>query len=247
MSALPISGTPMALRELSGADDLLLLGGGRSVPELARELLAALAGDGEAVDALPIGDAEALLLGLRASLVGEHVRGDLQCPSCRARIEISFSIADYLRHHRPRPAPSVDAGEGWLTDRRSSLTFRIPTLRDQIEVSGRPRAATDLLQRCVRGDAGRGVRQRVEHLLEQLAPTLSDHVAGDCPECGERVETYFDVEQFVLGELRAVAAEVFDDVHRIASAYGWSEAEILAMPRSRRAAYAERVQDGRGA
>jgi uncharacterized protein (UPF0212 family) len=237
----------MALRELSGMDDLLLLGGGRSVPELARELLAALAGDGEAVDALPIGDAEALLLQLRASLVGEHIQGDLHCPSCRARIEISFSVSDYLRHHRPRTRSTVDESEGWLTDRRSQITFRIPTLRDQIEVSGAPQAAADLLQRCVRGETGRAIRLRVERLLDQLAPTLSGHVAGDCPECGERVEAYFDVEQFVLRELRAVAGEVYDDVHHIASAYGWSEDEILAMPRSRRTAYAERIRDGREA
>ena len=36
------------------------------------------------------------------------------------------------------------------------------------------------------------------------------------------------------------------DTHRIASAYGWSEAEILALPRTRRRRYADLIAQERG-
>ena len=245
LTTLPISGAAVALREPCGSDDLLLLNGERSVPDLTRTLLAALSGDAAAVDALAVGDAEALLLAVRRSLLGEHVRGELQCARCGTAIEIAFRIEDYLRHHRPRAAAPEAGDDGWLSD--AGVAFRIPTLRDQAEVSGHPQAALTLLRRCLRGQADRRTRLRAERALERIAPTLSGHVTGLCPECGERVEAYFDVEQFVLRELRSVARELFDDVHRIATAYGWSEAEILALPRSRRALYADRLRDGAGA
>jgi hypothetical protein len=273
---LPISGTRVALRELSGAEDLLLLGGGASVPHLVCELLTALGGPG--VEELPVGDAESLLLAVRGALLGEHIRAGIACPApgCRARIDVSFTIADYLRHRRPRrtrgregekgneqtisrdgnavaPLPTAASpqwgeggqrpGEGrtWMTE-AEGVTFRIPTLRDQVEVSGRAAAPRELFERCVRGAPSARTRRRIERTLDTIAPTLSDYVTGSCPECGTAVEVYFDVEQFVLRELRDTAAEVIDDVHLLASHYGWSEAAIVALPRSRRTAYAERVR-----
>ncbi|HEX6082965.1 MAG TPA: hypothetical protein VF266_00465 [Thermoanaerobaculia bacterium] len=238
---LPISGTAVPMRELSGAEDLLLLGGGKSVPHLVRELLTAVGGAG--VEELPVGDVESLLLALRASLLGEHIHAEIACPSkgCRTRIDVSFTVADYLRHHKPRKARGLSADGAWLTD-AEGMTFRIPTLRDQVDVSGSAGAPEKLYERCVRGDASPRARRRIERVLDAIAPTLSDYVGGACPECGLAVEVYFDVEQFVLRELRDTAAEVIDDVHLLASRYGWSEADIVALPRSRRTAYAERVR-----
>jgi hypothetical protein len=242
MPILPISGRALALRELSGTDDLLLLAGWNSDGELVRDLLAAVSGaTPEAVEALPAGDAEALLLLLRRSLLGETIVADVRCPSggCGERIDVSFGIGSYLQHHQPRAATSAAGEDGWFTS--GGAAFRLPTLGDQIETSGRPAADRALLRRCVRNAEGAALR-KIAALMERLAPTVSGSISGTCPECGTSVEVYFDVARFVLQELRGAAAEVYDHVHVLASRYGWSEGEILALPRSRRAEYVARVR-----
>ena len=37
------------------------------------------------------------------------------------------------------------------------------------------------------------------------------------------------------------AVQLLDEVHQLATAYGWTEAEILALSDTRRAAYLDRV------
>jgi hypothetical protein len=243
---LPISGKEIILREISGAEDMLLLGGADTVPRLVRDFLVELAHvDAESIEQLPVGDVEWLLLAVRRALLGEIVQADMLCPSqgCGARIDVMFRVSDYVRHRRPSRAirAAADSGDPWLSDARTGLTFRVPTLADQIALSGRPRAAAELLRLCVREAETTGAQRKADSLLDKLAPTLSNYITGECPECGARVEAYFDIEQFVLRELRDTAARLYDDVHHIAFAYGWSEKEIVSLPRSRRIAYAERI------
>jgi hypothetical protein len=241
MITLPISGRELALRELSGADALLLLEPSLDEGERMRDLLAAAArvapGD---IESLPAGDAELLLLLLRRSLLGGTIVAEARCtsPACGARIDVSFAIDTYLRHHRPRPEDATPGEDGWFA--LGDAAFRMPTVRDQLESSREPAADRALLARCVRNASGASLR-KITALLTRIAPTMSDYVGGTCPECGTAVTVYFDVAAFVLQELRAVAAEVYDHVHLLASHYGWSEPEILALPRSRRAAYVARV------
>jgi hypothetical protein len=56
-----------------------------------------------------------------------------------------------------------------------------------------------------------------------------------------------DAREICLAELRFLAGSVLEDVHLLASAYGWSERDILDLPSARRASYAEYVRAGRGA
>jgi hypothetical protein len=237
----PISGKEIALRELRGAEELLLLAGHDSVPALARELLTAVAG---AVDDLPVGDGEALLLEIRRAALGETISATVTCPAeeCQGVVDISFAIGDYLAHHRPRRVPHVrgDAAP-WLVE-RSGIAFRLPTLRDQVDVSGAREGDRDLLLRCLRAPADAATQRKVQTIMERMAPTLSDYVGGACPMCGTRIEVYFDVEQFVLRELRDAASFLHEEIHLIASRYGWSEADIVALPRGRRTAYATHIR-----
>jgi hypothetical protein len=78
--------------------------------------------------------------------------------------------------------------------------------------------------------------------MEALAPRFSRELTGLCPECHAGMNFYFDVQQFVLRELRDHTAMVFQDVHLIALHYKWPEENILALPRSRRELYAEALR-----
>jgi hypothetical protein len=85
----------------------------------------------------------------------------------------------------------------------------------------------------------------VERALDRLAPSLVDDLAGNCPECGASISMRFDPLRYCLRELADQALSVFEDVHLLASVYHWGESEILALPRRRRAHYAEMARQER--
>ena len=60
-----------------------------------------------------------------------------------------------------------------------------------------------------------------------------------CAHCGARAALDFDVAGFVWREIQVAARRLMAEIHRLASAYGWSEKAVLRMSASRRAAYLE--------
>jgi hypothetical protein len=50
-----------------------------------------------------------------------------------------------------------------------------------------------------------------------------------------------DPVDLVWREFAALARRLEDEVHVLASAYGWTESEILALPDSRRRRYVDRI------
>jgi hypothetical protein len=56
---------------------------------------------------------------------------------------------------------------------------------------------------------------------------------------------YFDVQQFVLRELRDQATFLYEDVHLVASQYHWPESGILDLPSRRRVQYAEMIAEAK--
>jgi hypothetical protein len=58
-----------------------------------------------------------------------------------------------------------------------------------------------------------------------------------CPACTRNWTESFDIESFFWVELQAWAARILREIHQLASAYGWSEREILALPSFRRTTY----------
>ena len=86
-----------------------------------------------------------------------------------------------------------------------------------------------------------------ETVTEALASTMAEadpqgdvELALECPACGHAWRAGFDVASFLWAELDAWSRRTLDDVHVLASAYGWSENEILALG-PRRQHYLERV------
>jgi hypothetical protein len=246
MFRLPISGFDVALQFPAGADDLLLLEAVETDTCLAIRLVERLSTSAGEYrwEALPAGDLEALLLMLRRMVFGDTIRASAVCPArnCRKPVDVSFRISDFLKHHAPRkPAYVVEEGEpGWWRLHETEITFRIPTVADQLAVRGSLNVGAALRRLCVRPErlSGGGIR-RVERALEALGPILSGSLRGRCPECMSETEVYFDVERFVLTELRDQAGYLCRDVHLLAKHYHWPEQAILALPRYRRLEYAE--------
>jgi hypothetical protein len=254
MIGLPVSHVAVALRTPTGVEDLMLLEAPAYDMPFVLALVDRLAQplDGGTIDwsALPLTDLDTLLFLIRQAICGDLIRAEARCPvpGCGARIDVAFHTSDYLAHHTPRvPANVVPEGmEAWYRLRDTALRFRVPTGADLIAVMGEPRPARALIQRCVDPpDVPARLLRRIERAMEALAPVLSRDVLGSCPECGRTIPLYFDHQRFCLHELQDSAALVYEEIHLLARQYGWSQAEILALPRHRRAAYAEMVRQER--
>ena len=242
--ALPISGAAVWLAEPTGAEDLALAEAADGDAALALLLAERLGRDprGGAIGwrALSVGDLDAFVLRLRQALLGDRIIADLRCPSCAARFDISFSVASYLAHHRPRRAAARPAAEpGWFTLRGTEAAFRLPTVGDEMDLAGVADGAAELARRCLGPAAS---RRRAEAAMAALAPVLAGEIGGPCAECGASVQVFFDARRYCLTELQQRACSVFEDIDLLARRYRWSERAILALPNRRRATYADLVR-----
>jgi hypothetical protein len=234
MFVLPISRTPVELRVPTGQDEMMISGAGgvHQRVEVVRRL-APPARSGVDWHLLPYVDVDAALLGLRQFLYGDKLVAEIQCPACGAWGDIQLSIAEYLRANRP---PS----------RRVEAPSYVPTVRQVLSVIaeyGPGEAGARALEAECLSDCCSLEAQRKRAELEKAAPCLAGHIEGLCPHCGMVVTAWFDPGGFVLGELGIRATALLQEVHLLASRYGWSEETILALPEQRRAAYAASITE----
>jgi hypothetical protein len=115
------------------------------------------------------------------------------------------------------------------------------------------RARMLLLERCVlaidRGGAAVPVQSAPPALLDAVVTHMGQsdpqgdlQLTFNCPSCADQREIAFDVASFFWTEIEAWASRTFRDVHALASAYGWREADILAMSPWRREQYLDLVR-----
>ncbi len=208
-------------------------------------LLFALAMPEAAPDTLadvPLGRRNAALLELRRATFGNRLRAYRDCPACGDRLELDLDAAELLA---AAPTPS-EADAPIPVD---GLCFRLPTSRDlaQAAQAGDPEAAASrLLMQCLVGEGSAGAAlashmEQVEAALEAADPWADLTLDLHCEQCGHGWAAPFDVAAFLWEEVAARAQGLLNDVHLLASAYGWREADVLALSEARRAAYLERV------
>jgi hypothetical protein len=77
--------------------------------------------------------------------------------------------------------------------------------------------------------------------LTECDPQAEMRFQLTCAACGHRWSALFDVVSFFWTELGARAERLLVQVHALARAYGWREADILAMGEARRHFYLELV------
>ncbi len=251
---LPVSGLVLAVREPTGEDELYVLETALAplpaLLELARRVARTTAGGPLDWASLPATDLGAAALVIRRCWIGEVIRTDARCLStgCRERIDVSFGIGDYLHHHRPRrPRGLTEApGEGWFTLAGATVRFRLPTVADLLAAASGDRPTETLSGRCVDApEISRALARRLDRALSALAPSLDDLLGGRCPACGHEVTMRFDPLAYTLTELRNAFSGIHLETHALASAYGWPEEAILALPRGRRRRYASIIADER--
>jgi hypothetical protein len=73
--------------------------------------------------------------------------------------------------------------------------------------------------------------------MAEADPQANVQLAITCPVCSKHWQAGFDIVSFFWNEIDAWAHRLLQEVHTLASAYGWREADILAMSPWRRQCY----------
>jgi hypothetical protein len=213
-----------------------------AVPEPARgAALVAAAGLADDLDAaldLPVGESAALAVRLHAELFGDEVEGLVTCEPCGTVLDVSVPLAALPSAH----GDAAVVGE---------LRVRAPTTRDLLAARDSPDPARALLAACVTGAGGApadpGALDEVslglvDDAAEELAGAAAIVVRVTCPECGAAVTAPLDVGALLAERVARAAAEALAEVAELAAAFGWSEAEVLALTPLRRRAYVDLVR-----
>jgi len=186
-------------------------------------------------------DRDRVMAALLEHVTGPIVESTVSCRSCGEPFELSFTLADLVRHRSGEQGDAVIAVNrgAWSID---GIGFRFPTGADERTARLEPDPAAVLRRRCVDlHDPSDRQLDAVESAMSQLAPILTTSIAGDCPECEHRHAVEFDVQRYTLALIQLGRERVLRDVHIIASAYGWTRADILGLRRSERRSYVDLI------
>jgi hypothetical protein len=88
-----------------------------------------------------------------------------------------------------------------------------------------------------------GWEAEAEQALSAFDPLADLELRAECPHCGGPIGVPVALETFLLDELAGTMTRLLDEIHVLAYAYHWSEAEIMALPEGRRRHYLARVQE----
>jgi hypothetical protein len=200
---------------------------------------------------LSIGRRDSYLLGLRELTFGPQLNSYAECSQCQERLEFTLPVANL------RVAETGTTAEQpyELTVEDHRLSFRLPDSRDlaaTVACKDTVSARQVLLERCVlqatRDDSPVPVRELPAGVIERLAAQMAvcDPQAEivlnlRCPACDHGWQVLFDIVTFFWAEIAAQAKRLLHEVHLLARAYAWAEADILAMSAWRRECYLNMV------
>lgn len=214
---------------------------------LALVRLAGESGGGDAAD-WPIARRDQVLLMLARRLFGDAMPCLATCPDCGEAQEFDLS-ANAATEAITAPVEEVLAVGEWQA-RFAPLTSR--DLAAMARLADGAAAVDALVGRAVSIMARDGPTTGLATLDDEargeiLARLETREAAGellltlDCPECGHGWSARFDVSGWLWERIEVATRAIIGEVAALARAFGWTESEILALPRRRRLAYLERV------
>jgi hypothetical protein len=198
---------------------------------------------------LPIGQRDALLLTLREGLFGTQIVSVARCPQCGERLQLTFRTADL------HTAVATESGALSLETGRYVIRYRVPNSADLVLLASCDSVEAGrrlLLDRCLLTVHCDGINQPIDILPDDVIAAVSRQMAQadpqadvqfdlSCPTCAHRWQVAFDVMTFLWNEIDRWARHVLREVHVLAAAYGWSEADILSLSAARRQMYLDLI------
>jgi hypothetical protein len=202
----------------------------------------------QALADMPIGRRDAELLSLREHLFGSLIVALADCPNCSERCELTFEAEDIRMTHPFESLFEIQA-DGYSVRARPANSLDLMAVHTMDPAAPKERA---IIANCTiearHGDSLVGpdelpdaVAEAVAHAMSEADPQADVRMAMDCPACGHQWRALFDVAAFLWREIDAWAKRSLNEVHAVASAYGWSQRDILSMSASRRRRYVSMI------
>ncbi|WP_298734386.1 hypothetical protein [uncultured Chitinophaga sp.] len=209
---------------------------------MLRLLSTACGVDPEQIASLSIGERDARLLQLREWIFGSRLLNIAYCPHCAEKVEWESAVQQLrLQSCLQADVPAARS----LETAGYTIRYRLP---NTLDICAAYTNAEALLQRCILE-----VQPAAEPALpEQVAAALMQRMSEEdpqadirmllnCPACGHQWEALFDIASYLWAEVHQWALRLLQEVGLLASAFGWSEKEILNMSAQRRQLYLEMI------
>jgi hypothetical protein len=190
----------------------------------------------------PLGRRNRALAQLHCATFGSVLRGWTRCRGCGEQLEFSFD-----GHGVANATP--ESAEHDLV-KLGVWSFRLPTSRDLaavVQEQSEQTAARRLMSACLVGSE-RGSEdwsdddvRAIEEGFAEADPLAEIRLHFECPACSASFDENMDLGRFVWATIDSQAKRLLRDVHILASTYGWSEGQILALSPSRRSTYLQLV------
>lgn len=236
------------MRPLGQVGDLDIDFAGTDRPRLVTTLLARCGERGEPSYwwSRPVGERIAALLRLVAlTEARDELPLSARCtvPECAESFEFMLPLHRLTEH---------DGDDGPVTATLESgalVSLRRPTGEDlqrwrEARPASRAQAIEWMLDTLVvAGECTAEDEPVVTAALTEGDPLVDFAVACRCPACGIAIDVAIDLEELALRRLFAQQRALLQQVHGLASHYGWTEAEVLAVPPSRRARYLALIEE----
>jgi hypothetical protein len=198
--------------------------------------------------ALTMGQRNRRLLVLRRDLLGPTLNGYAECPNCGQALEFEIDIGAIL-------LPELTEAAFTATVEGFDLEVRLPDSQDLAAVvglEGLDSARRLLIERCILSARQDGAAVDLAALPDTLLPALAEAMSErdpqaetrfrlTCQDCGHSWSALFDIVSFLWTEIEAYAQRLLHETHTLARAYGWNEAEVLALSSTRRKFYLDLV------
>jgi hypothetical protein len=195
-----------------------------------------------------VGQRDSLLVALRERLFGRAMVSMTPCPTCGEKLELPMDTRQFQVSGK---AP----GELLLEQEGFRIQFRVPIGADLVACAAEPglvAAQQRLLGSCIHAASRHGnpidFEALPEGLVHALATTMAEADPGAdlqvrvvCPVCDHQWQSTFDIVSYLWTELQDWALRALQEVHALASAYGWPERDILDLSPWRRRLYLQMV------
>jgi hypothetical protein len=190
----------------------------------------------------PLGWRNRALADFRTRCFGPDLHAWASCIQCAERLEFAMD---------GRLLAAVESNNDTLAQVVvDGVVFRLPTSRDLAAATQETDArfaSVRLLQNCCAEEAAsriwsEGEMDQIGEAMAQADPLAEIRLTLHCPQCAHEWDECLDLAAFVWAEIDAEGRRLLLQIHSLASTYGWSEAQILALSENRRALYLEMIQ-----
>ena len=196
---------------------------------------------------VPLGERNAMLLGMHARIFGPDLALISHCPGCATVTQFAANCDVMVAELAPAHATTAHE----LEVQGHRVRFRLPHASDvaaSSHASSENEFAESLVARCVQSCTDNGqpvapsalpshVLDALSQRMESLDPGASLSFALQCPECSMRWDAQLDAAELLWQKIQTESERLLFDVDTLARAYGWTEAQVLQLSPMRRAAY----------